>query len=374
MLARGLFGLVPIATGCVLVSSFDVSDGVKDVDASADSPGDDPNAADTAAPSDAAVETADETNFADGCGCATTTLASNEDVPSSITVDDLEHMVYWTTNRAVRRCGSSGCTTPADVVVQSIPYAASVGVSHIAWLSYDSSVWVLPKAQMDGGASFQAATTVGPAAALSIDDNQPQSLVVFLDPGAGWLVACPAVPKAPSSADCPSQGGAYDLKSPRALVIDSAAYYFIASNGASSDGIFRCVRSGCENVPDALAVTVGSPQRLAQDRDSLYWIEPTGFDGGAVLKTSKLPDSGAPAVVSSGFGMLGAITADDSAIYVTDLSDNSVKRIEPSDGGVSTLAVAQATPFAMALDSTSVYWANQGDGTIRKAAKCARCR
>jgi hypothetical protein len=38
-------------------------------------------------------------------------------------------------------------------------------------------------------------------------------------------------------------------------------------------------------------------------------------------------------------------------------------------GGLTTIASDQASPSGIAIDDGNVYWANNGDGTVVKAAK-----
>jgi hypothetical protein len=354
-----------LVAGCILVSRFDdVSGGAA------------PDAGEAGADvTDAgALEAASDAPDADpGCGCDSVTIASEPGkVPSSLAVDELEAVIYWTTEHSLERCPSTGtCAAPRAIVDAEAPHAVAVGVSHIAWVNNDSSVWVLPKSQVDGGAPVKAANTVDVSArALAIDDKAPQSAVVFID--TNWLYSCPAA-QVPSGlpSDCEGPLIEYGIGAGRGLVLDGAGYYYIASTG-NGDRVFRCPAGGCGNMPDELALAVGSPQRLAQDKNALYWIEAAGFDGGAILTVSKVPDAGRANVLAAGLAQPEAIAADESAVYFTDLRENAVKRLAKSDHAVAVIARAQAAPRLLAVDATSVYWANS-DGTIRKAAKCARC-
>jgi hypothetical protein len=90
------------------------------------------------------------------------------------------------------------------------------------------------------------------------------------------------------------------------------------------------------------------------------------------MRVSKTPDAGGASVVVAGLAQPEAIVADDSAVYFTDIDENTVKRVS-KDGTVTAIALAQAAPRVIAIDSKYVYWGNQGDGTIRRASKCARC-
>jgi hypothetical protein len=52
-----------------------------------------------------------------------------------------------------------------------------------------------------------------------------------------------------------------------------------------------------------------------------------------------------------------------------DLNYGVVKKVPVTDGVPVTLASGQSLPRGIAVDATSVYWANPFDGTIRKISK-----
>jgi hypothetical protein len=356
--------------GCILFSRFDDVSGGAVPDAADDAARD--SATDEGAPEDAGSEAAEaEADAGPGCACANETIVSQPTIVSSLAVDDREKLIYWTTEKLVQRCPTAGCPAPQTIADAQAPSSVTVGVSHVAWVGGDSAIWLLVKSQIDGGAPVKAAHTVAVSApSLKLDDSTAQSAIVFLE--TSWLYSCPAaaVPNGLPN-DCDGTLEAYGLSASRGLVFDGKGYYFIAAGGGG-DRVYRCRAGGCGNASDVLAATVGAPQELAQDKDAVYWVEGSGFDGGAILGVPKTPDAGAPTVVAGGLAQPDAIAADDSAVYFTDLRENAVK-VVAKDGGVSVIAPAQPTPRLITLDSYYVYWANQGDGTIRRASKCARC-
>jgi hypothetical protein len=351
--------------GCILVSRFDdVSGGPPDA-------GDINEAGTLDGLTDAAVEAG--VDAGPGCACVLETLVQEPGaVPTSLAVDGLENTVYWTNDHVIETCPASGCAKPFAFVDAQAPHAIAVGVSHLAWVDDDSAIWVLPKSQIDGGTPIKVANTVDVSArALTIDDRQPQARIVFMDQS--WIYSCPPV-RVPSglSSDCDGQMIAYGINAGRGLVLDGRAYYYVA-HSSGADRIFRCGAAGCGNSPDVLATAVGSPQQLAQDLDGLYWIEATGFDGGAILRAPKVADSGGPDVLVGGLAQPEALAVDESSIFFTDLRENAVRRLTKDGGTLATVAASQSAPRLITLDATYVYWANQGDGTIRRAPKCARC-
>src|SRR5262249_14157716 len=88
------------AVSCLLVSRVaDVSGGAL------------PDAAsDGGDASDASTDAADAEAPGPGCACATVTIAADSrSVPSSLAVDPLQSVVYWTTEHLILRCPSDGC-------------------------------------------------------------------------------------------------------------------------------------------------------------------------------------------------------------------------------------------------------------------------
>jgi hypothetical protein len=75
-----------------------------------------------------------------------------------------------------------------------------------------------------------------------------------------------------------------------------------------------------------------------------------------------------PTVVTSGLDSPFAIALDSSSLYVTEYRDaGRVLRIPIGGGAAVEIAANQTRPRAIAVDATSVYWANEG-GTVMKAA------
>jgi len=71
-----------------------------------------------------------------------------------------------------------------------------------------------------------------------------------------------------------------------------------------------------------------------------------------------------------------ALALDATAVYWTDYSSGVVASCAKTGCGMSptVLAMAQANPFGIAVDSTYVYWVNSGtsgtpDGAVVRCAK-----
>ncbi len=63
------------------------------------------------------------------------------------------------------------------------------------------------------------------------------------------------------------------------------------------------------------------------------------------------------------------IASDDQYIFFTDETDGTVNAVRKSGGPVRVIASGLSIPHAIAVDATSIYWTNLGDGTVMKTAK-----
>ncbi|AKT43347.1 hypothetical protein [Chondromyces crocatus] len=169
-----------------------------------------------------------------------------------------------------------------------------------------------------------------------------------------------------------------------------------------------CSGGECSGVTE-LAGLQGEPNHLAVDGTNLYWTSVTDVNlgevrqmpkqGGAVLNlgvdqplpgaiavnatsvfwanlnspvinraTIGIPDAG---LFAQDAGALWGIAADAEAVYWTrddgELANSGIVRA-PLNGGAHTLIVpGSETPYAIAIDSTSVYWTDRSAGQVLKA-------
>jgi hypothetical protein len=99
--------------------------------------------------------------------------------------------------------------------------------------------------------------------------------------------------------------------------------------------------------------------RLAIDEGSVYWLNAYA----RAVQVMQRDAHGAKPLASAQYAPVGMIT-DDSWVYFTTWSDQSVKRVSKLESPVEVLAGGQAEPADIALHGDRAYWLNEGQGTI----------
>jgi sugar lactone lactonase YvrE len=72
--------------------------------------------------------------------------------------------------------------------------------------------------------------------------------------------------------------------------------------------------------------------------------------------------------LASGQSNAAAITVDESNVCWTDWTSGTgmVMKVPLNGGETTTIAACQDKPDVIAVDATSVYWANAGNGSVMK--------
>jgi sugar lactone lactonase YvrE len=117
-----------------------------------------------------------------------------------------------------------------------------------------------------------------------------------------------------------------------------------------------------------LASQQAYPNGIAQDANNVYWVNA----GGTVMKVSK--NGGAPTTLVSGAYNPIYLAVDDTSVYFTSLSTSSVYKVSKNGGPLTTLAANQSSaPNGIALYAANVYWVNDyyngATGAVWKISK-----
>lgn len=166
---------------------------------------------------------------------------------------------------------------------------------------------------------------------------------------------------------------------PIALALSGGYVYWIdfGTNQASSGSVNRVPVGGDAGASTTLAMNQDQPQDIATDGVNVYWTSRS--NSGSVSKVAVT--GGSTTVLAQIQGGPWAIVADQpdpdagtsqTYVYWTNFNDNTVVKVPTGSTGPTApyiLASGQNNPVAIAVDRVSVYWANKGDGSLKKVAK-----
>jgi hypothetical protein len=172
--------------------------------------------------------------------------------------------------------------------------------------------------------------------------------------------------------------------SPDAIAVDATSVYWVdvgtfdskGNYNANSGTVMQVARGG--GTPTTLASGQEFPISIAVDATSVYWANAGSSDtDGALMKVPL--GGGTPTTLASGQNNPNAIVVDAASVYWTNSGINdgvgffkagtgAVLKVPLSGGATSTLASGQNSPSGIAVDAVSVYWANASEGAVLKVA------
>jgi hypothetical protein len=188
------------------------------------------------------------------------------------------------------------------------------------------------------------------------------------------------------------------------LAVDSSAVYW---TDTTSGKVRRCAVGGCGGSPTTLATDSTTLSGVAVDATSIYWAEaklgniiqcplsgcptftpfasgqtdPAEIDtangdvywsaNGAIMSCPATGCGGSPRVFAKNQPSSFAIAHDETTLYWTQVAESGKVLSCPLSGCTepTVLAEMQNMPTSVAVDSTSVYWANSGGATIMRVMK-----
>jgi hypothetical protein len=145
-----------------------------------------------------------------------------------------------------------------------------------------------------------------------------------------------------------------------AMASDGGTLYYALTNR-----IFAQPITGGSPVP--FAVASANISDLAVDGKQLYWLT---TDGGVYAASKALPDGGMATPMLLAMGQSGPIrmALDSSNVYWTNQGDGTVCAAGKEGQFYEQVANNLQSPYGIAVDKTNVYWSDSVGGTIMTAA------
>jgi hypothetical protein len=325
-------------------------------------------------------------------------LASGQHSPFAIAVGTTDF--YWLdATGAVLKCPIAGCPKDADGGASPITVALGPPPVFDGFMTVDSTnvYWTSGNA---GVVMECPVTGCGNTPTFLASGQQATGIAVYADrlywdDNGGGVEWCPI-------SGCPTDGGvSYPMHFANTagaggLAVNVAGVFWVEASGP----VERCPLTGCltssDGGPRGFQIAWSqAPDYVAVDSAKVYWVDEGLAGTGYIIYDCFL--NGCGFASDGGFvqpelaaepGQVQALTADSSGVYwlffgTTYPSKDGTVMTCPSsgcpvgtDGGSAptVLASGQSGPFAIALDSTSVYWVNAGtpdggDGTVMRLAK-----
>jgi hypothetical protein len=303
--------------------------------------------------------------------CQPVVLASL-DSPWGIAVD--ANNVYFTTDvpdGSVYECPLSGCSGKPVVLASGLASPARIVVQSdtVYWANYlGGSIDSCP---VNG-------CTDGKPSVLAMGQEDPTGIAVYGD-FVYWTNS--AFSGVGSVRKCPTKGGATTTLAPHEIApetvaVDGSGVYWVGAGGDGGSGELKfCALDGGEPTP--LVKDQSGAFFVTLFQGSVYWSDqtPSGF-----VRSCSEPTCATITSVASP-DKPAEVAVDASGIYwVSYVSDGTIQKCPPLPAGCGSapptyLARNQGTPFAIALDETSVYWTNTKGadggtgGNVMKVAK-----
>lgn len=297
-------------------------------------------------------------------------VVPNQTKPEHLAQDDTS--LYWATGGTVHSVAKTGGTAKVIGVAPSVTFvAADPGPGGFVFVAAGRDVWRFPKDGSDGGVVFTAPAQTPPVDTvladqagifvLQVDDTSESSLVSKMAKDGKAQVAL-AGDAGAASLMAQEKDTLFWLDS----TLQPATFYELAKSAAPGTAATTFPLVVDDEYPLASA-------QVAADATSLYWMATDANLESLVI--SRKRQKGAPAIKllrGSTVAMFGNIAIDDMFVYVLDLTRGTVIRglksgTSPPAGEVVMDGLVGAT--AIVVDATNVYVTVEATGALGAVLK-----
>jgi hypothetical protein len=285
----------------------------------------------------------------EGSSCIITLATSAR--PYAITIDSAN--VYWTdtTSKSVMQVAITGgsVVTLATAAANGLqlPISVTVGDSSVYWA--DPGTGDIQRAPIGGGAVVSVAHGSYPSSVAFANDT-----VFFTDSTVGSING---IATAAGSSQFVIVAGETNAQQ---IAADSANLYW-TTYGAAGTAKFM---SQAGSTPTSVGTNLAYPIGIAVGGQNIYWANYAGGSGIGTVESFNYIGGGGSTLADDQAGpQFVAVSPDGQSIYWTDsASPGGVVR---SQGGVLSTLTSLSTALGIAVDATSVYFAD-GSGAVKK--------
>ncbi len=286
-------------------------------------------------------------------------LASGLSSPFGLQVD--ANNVYWSTlvplSGQILKCAKGGCGSSPTVLVDGRPepFIVALDATRVYWTEFGGTGVASCNALSgcnDTPTLYGGAGTTGQGGLVVQSTN-----VYWTDATTTSIFACPVSGCSSPTTIATNQGYL------AGIAADANNVYWVQFDAGA---IASCGLSGCGGNPKSLVSSLKQPLWLVVDATNVYWSTYVG-----TVATCPLTGCATPQVlVETNHTWIG-LALDDQDVYMSDFDGKTISKCAKTGcGGNATIVAAnQDGPRDLAVDATSVYWANETGNTIMKIAK-----
>jgi sugar lactone lactonase YvrE len=310
-------------------------------------------------PADASADVAVADAGRDGPDLRTIVLASDQDYPHGIAVDDA-NVFFSCIDEGIKRVPKKGGALVLVATSDHGPHQVAVDTTHVYWADlgtgatdfHDGRVARAPKDAV-GTATAEIISPVVPAVGAIIlagpyvyfTSLGTTSNGAYNNDGAIWRV-----PRAGGMAERLAK----DQRRPIGLAVDDAYVYWTNSY---EQAVARCSVAGCNESPTTLYTNLDVPRSLVVDEAFLYW---SSTQGSNVVRAPKAGGGGVFEIASSR-GFPDGLKLDRTELFWVESVTHAVVKM-PRVGAVrpTELAADLKLPIAVAVDAESAFFTDEG--------------